>query len=80
MASKDYNVLTLKEAIQLYWITSQPIGNRLGVLPKGTPVRITGKMNGWEIESLGCECCGLKMRISKVSHSCLIQVNSRPDK
>ena len=39
----------------------------VAVVPVGTVCTITGKFNGFELESVPCQTCGVKVLITRVS-------------
>lgn len=41
------------------------------ILPKGTEATITRKYKGFNIETVACECCGLRAVMSYVPNFCL---------
>ena len=52
-------------------ITLEELRNGWGILPKGSKVIVKRKYKGFNIESLPCTCCGLRVTMSYVSAFCL---------
>lgn len=48
-------------------ISDYALANGMGEVPAGTKWIVTGYHQGLQMTSLPCTCCGLRMRISRVS-------------
>jgi len=62
----DYKKTTLKSLGPMRFRTLRDMRCGWGVIPAGTLVRVTEKMNGWTVLSTPCSCCGVVMSMSRV--------------
>lgn len=66
MSSKDYKKLTLEKAKSMLFVTTVAMRSGWGVIPAGTKVRVTQKMQGWSVITEPCGCCGLQATMRRV--------------
>lgn len=68
MDYKTYKKHTEKFFIDKKVITGIKMQNGNMTIPKGSICKITRKFKGFSLESLPCEKCGVRIRITQVSH------------
>ena len=67
MDQQTYHRMTLEQLKGQRVKTLRTMTTGVAVVPVGTVCTITGKFNGFELESVPCQTCGVKVRITRVS-------------
>ena len=59
-------------------VVRRELRNGWGLVPVGTVVTVTYKRSGLNVEAERCDCCGVRMFVSKVHHSSLALLPEPP--
>lgn len=68
MTHQDYHKTNEADHKKRRYRLLHDLATESGFLPKGSEVRVTGKRNGFSIESLPCSHCGVKLAMQYISH------------
>lgn len=74
MRWEEYRKNTAEELGKRRWRTTRVLRNGYLSIPIGTEVSITGKRNGFDLESEPCAHCGVQIFIKRVEPGALEEI------
>jgi hypothetical protein len=67
MTTEEYRAMTEKQFLTREVRTLTKMQNGIMVIPKGSVCSITRKYQGFNLTGPPCNCCGVQIRITRVS-------------